>query len=161
MLMFDTISFFFMTNIPLYNIYICVCVYKVCFECLLSSVLRVGGQKRERSRERKGKKRKREKLKRRRKIWKEGRGRKGREDRWLDFIWSLFVAGNSGHCITMRGSAPCEGPGRMPGAPLVPTLGEKDGQWGARIPGLCKCVHHLDSLSNTAHMTSMTLSWCL
>ena len=40
---------------------LCVCVYKVCFECLLSSVLRVGGQKRERSRERKGKKRKREK----------------------------------------------------------------------------------------------------
>ena len=70
MLMFDTISFFFMTNIPLYNIYmcVCVCVYKVRFECLLSSVLRVGGQKRERSRERKGKKRKREKLKRRRKI---------------------------------------------------------------------------------------------
>ena len=47
-------------------IYICT---RFIVECLLSSVLRVGGQKRERSSEREGKKkRKREELKRRRKI---------------------------------------------------------------------------------------------
>ena len=57
-----------MTNIPLYihlytHIYVCIYIYictRFSVECLLSSVLRVGGQKRERSSEREGKKKGRE-----------------------------------------------------------------------------------------------------
>ena len=157
-----------MTNIPLYihlytHIYVCIYIYvqdsllnvysPVCWE-LEGRRGREVVKGREKKKEERGIEKKKEDMK---------GGKRKERSYWLDFIRSLFIAGNSGHCIIMRGSAPwpCEGPGRMPGAPLVLTLGEKDSQWRARIPGLCKCVHHLDSLSNTAHMTSMTLPWCL